>query len=162
MSRFSQTGTVCRCVVWLRCCCDEYTRRVLKSFGRSFLQSHRRSWRREHSWACRVNRMRRWGRRSVNVERNLHAICSVSVNRRWERTLTARVWFCLGSTRYQGLFGLGSFQLRKNKSLGSVLCAQSHLWSISRTFKKPHSTVVVWFGFFMSMGLVLFKFYVCC
>jgi len=51
-------------------------------------------------------------------------------NWRWERTLTAWVRFCSGSTKYQGSSGSGSFQLRENES--SVLCAESSVLFVSQ------------------------------
>jgi len=72
---------VCRSEVWPLCCCDEYTRQVLKSSGRSFLQSHKRSWKREHWSAFRASQMLHLGKRFVNVEQNLHAICWVSADK---------------------------------------------------------------------------------
>jgi len=73
-------GVACRSEVWQQCCCDGYIHQVLKSFGHSFLQNHKLNWKRELSSAYRVNQMRHFGKRSVNVERSLHATCSVSTD----------------------------------------------------------------------------------
>jgi len=69
-----ETGVACRSEVWRLCCCDEYTHRVLRNFGRSFLQSHKLSSKKEQSWAYRASQMRHFGKRSVSVVQNLHAI----------------------------------------------------------------------------------------
>jgi len=80
-SQFRVTVVACRSEAWQQCCCAVYTRRVLKSSGRSFLQSRKHSWKREQLSAYRASRMQHLGKRSVNVVQNLHAICWVSADR---------------------------------------------------------------------------------
>jgi len=76
----SRCVITCRSVVWQQYCYDGYTRPVLKSFGLSFLQNHKLSWKKELLSAYRMSRMQHLGKRFANVVRSLHATCWVSAD----------------------------------------------------------------------------------